>query len=56
MTEVKGFLTEFLYIPTERIKRYFKPNTTYKQMEDYIVKALEYYARYLKRQRDRDSR
>lgn len=56
MTEVKGNQAEVLKIPTERIKRYFKPNITYKQMEDYIVKALEYYARYLKRQRDRDSR
>lgn len=56
MTEVKGNQAEVLKIPTERIKRYFKPNATYKQMEDYIVKALEYYARYLKRQRDRDSR
>ena len=41
MTEVKGNQAEVLKIPTERIKRYFKPNTTYKQMEDYIVKALE---------------
>lgn len=56
MTEVKGNQREVLKIPTDRIKRYFKPNTTYKQMEDYIVKALEYYARYLKRQRDRDGR
>ena len=56
MTEVKGNQAEVLKIPTERIKRYFKPNITYKQMEDYIVKALEYYARHLKRQRDRDSR
>ena len=56
MTEVKGNQAEVLKIPTDRIKRYFKPNTTYKQMEDYIVKALEYYARCLKRQRDRDSR
>ena len=56
MTEVKGNQTEVLKIPTDRIRRYFKPNATYKQMEDYIVKALEYYARYLKRQRDRDSR
>lgn len=56
MTEVKGNQAEVLKIPTDRIKRYFKPDATYKQMEDYIVKALEYYARYLKRQRDRDSR
>lgn len=56
MTEVKGNQAEVLKIPTDRIKRYFKPDATYKQMEDYIVKALEYYARYLKRQRERDSR
>lgn len=56
MTEVKGNQIEVLKIPTDRVRRYFKPNTTYKQMEDYIVKALEHYTRYLKRQKDRDSR
>lgn len=56
MTEVKGNQIEVLKIPTDRVRRYFKPDTTYKQMEDYIVKALEHYTRYLKRQRDRDSR
>lgn len=56
MTEVKGNQIEVLKIPTDRVRRYFKPDTTYKQMEDYIVKALEHYTRYLQRQRDRDSR
>lgn len=56
MTEVKGNQIEVLKIPTDRVRRYFNPDTTYKQMEDYIVKALEHYTRYLKRQRDRDSR
>lgn len=56
MTEVKGNQIEVLKIPTDRVRRYFKPDTTYKQMEDYIVKALEHYTRYLKKQRDRDSR
>lgn len=56
MTEVKGNQIEVLKIPTDRVRQYFKPDTTYKQMEDYIVKALEHYARYLKKQRDRDSR
>lgn len=56
MTEVKGNQVEVLKIPTERVRRFFRPNTSYRQMEDTIVKALEYYARYLKRQRDRDSR
>ena len=56
MTEVKGNQVEVLKIPTDRVRQYFKPNTTYKQMEDYIVKALEHYALYLKRQRNRDSR
>lgn len=56
MTEVKGNQVEVIKIPTERVRRFFKPTTSYRQMEDYIVKALEYYARYLQRQRDRDSR
>lgn len=56
MTEVKGNQVEVIRIPTERIRRFFKPATSYRQMEDTIVKALEYYARYLQRQRDRDSR
>ena len=56
MTEVKGNQVEVIKIPTERVRRFFKPTTSYRQMEDTIVKALEYYARYLKKQRDRDSR
>lgn len=56
MTEVKSNQVEVIRIPTERIRRFFKPTTSYRQMEDTIVKALEYYARYLQRQRDRDSR
>lgn len=56
MTEVKSNQVEVIRIPTERIRRFFKPATSYRQMEDTIVKALEYYARYLQRQRDRDSR
>ena len=56
MTEVKGNQVEILKIPTDRVRRYFKPETTYRQMEEYIVKALEHYALYLKRQRNRDSR
>lgn len=56
MTEVKGNQVEMLKIPTDRVRRYFKPETTYRQMEEYIVKALEHYALYLKRQRNRDSR
>ena len=54
MTEVKGNQVEVIKIPTERVRRFFKPTTSYRQMEDYIVKALEYYARYLQRQRDRE--
>ena len=52
MTEVKGNQTEVLKVPTDRIRRYFKPNTTPKQMEDTIVKALEYYYRKLQRERN----
>lgn len=56
MTEIKGNQKEVLKIPTERVRKFFKPSTSYRQMEDFIVKALEYYTKHLIRQRDRDSR
>lgn len=35
--ETKGNQIEYLKVPTERIRTYFKPNTTYRQMEDVIL-------------------
>lgn len=55
--ETKGNQIEYLKVPTERIRNYFKPNTTYRQMEDVILKALSFYTHYKAKHRDdKDSR
>ena len=56
MSEVKGNQVEYVKVPMERIRDFFRPDTSVKQMQDMIVKAMEHYSRYLERQRDRDAR
>lgn len=57
MTEVKGNQKEYLKLPAERYSRYLGGFHTPKQKEDFILKALDYYSRYLERQRrNRDAR
>ncbi|MBR3294717.1 MAG: ParB/RepB/Spo0J family partition protein [Clostridia bacterium] len=56
MSEVKGNQVEYVKVPMERIRDFFRPDASVKQMQDLIVKAMGYYSRYLERQRDRDSR
>lgn len=57
MTEVKGNQKEYLKLPTEKYSRYLGGFHTPKQKEDFILKALDYYSRYLERQRrNRDVR
>ena len=56
MSEVKGNQVEYVKIPMERIRDFFRPDASVKQMQDMIVKAMDYYSRYLERQRDRDAR
>ena len=51
MSEEKGNQKEQFRIPRERIRKYFSPGASAKQMEDTIVKALELYR---KRERDRE--
>ena len=53
MTEVKGNQKEVLKVPTERIRKYFKPNTSFKEMEETICKVLDDW--YKRKQRDRDN-
>ena len=45
---------EMLKIPADRVRAFFPMNYTDKQAEDYIVKAVEHYNKYLRRQRDRE--
>ena len=45
---------EMLKIPVERVRAFLPKNGTDKQAEDFIVKAVEHYNKYLRRQRDRE--
>ena len=52
MSEAKANQKDFLKIPTESIERYFKSRFTEKQKQEFVIKAVEHYHRYLMRQRD----
>lgn len=57
MSEIKGNQKEYVRVPTDSIRKYFTRDTTVKQMEQTIVKAMEFYNKHLERQRnDRDAR
>ena len=52
MAEAKANQKDYLKIPTESIERYFKSRFTEKQKQEFVIKAVEHYHRYLMRQRD----
>ena len=52
MAEAKANQKDFLKIPTESIERYFKSRFTEKQKQEFVIKAVEHYHRFLMRQRD----
>ena len=43
-------------IPEDSISKYVKSNATVKEKEDFLAKAVEYYGKYLLRQKDRGAR
>ena len=53
MSEDKANQRETLKIPMDKVRK-FAPNATDNQLEGFILKACDYYQRYLKRQRDRE--
>lgn len=53
MAEEKANQRETLKIPMDKVRK-FAPNATDNQLEGFILKACDYYQRYLKRQRDRE--
>lgn len=53
--EEKANQREMFKLPMEQLRKY-APKANPKQMQDFVIKALEHYTRYLQRQRDRDSR
>ena len=57
MSEVKGNQVEYVKVPVESLRRYFRPDISMKQMTETLVKAMEFYNRHLERQRaERDAR
>jgi len=57
MSEVKGNQVEYVKVPVDKLRSYFRPDTSMKQITETLVKAMEFYNRHLERQRqDRDVR
>ena len=54
MAQEKPNQRETIKLSTERIRSYVPERYNAKQTEDFIIKALEHYQRYLKRQREQD--
>jgi ParB family chromosome partitioning protein len=57
MSEVKGNQVEYVKVPLDSLRSFFRPDTSMKQMTETLVRALEFYNRHLERQRkDRGAR
>lgn len=57
LTEVKSNQKEMIRVPVDDVRKFFRPDTSIKQMSEMIVKAVEFYTRHLERKRaDRDER
>lgn len=56
MREQKANQKPVYRIQSEKLERFIKPDTSQKQAEDFIIKACEYYSKYLLRKRDKDAR
>ncbi len=47
MSEVKGNQVEYVKVPAEEVRRFFRPGTSMKQMADAMLKAMDFYCRYM---------
>ena len=57
MSEVKGNQVEYVKVPVDKLRSFFRPDTSVKQMTETLVKAMDFYNKHLARQRkDRDAR
>ena len=57
MSEVKGNQVEYVKVPVDKLRSYFRPDTSMKQMTETLVKAMDFYNKHLERQRrDRNAR
>lgn len=57
MSEVKGNQVEYVKVPVDKLRSYFRPDISMKQMTETLVKAMDFYNKHLERQRrERDAR
>lgn len=56
MKQPKANQVQMVKIPEDKISKYMKPTATVKEKEDFLAKAVEYYGKYLQRQKDRGAR
>lgn len=57
MSEVKGNQVEYVKVPVDKLRSFFRPDTSMKQMTETLVKAMDFYNKHLERQhRERDAR
>lgn len=57
MSEVKGNQVEYVKVPVDKLRSFFRPDTSMKQMTETLVKAMDFYNKHLERQcQDRDAR
>lgn len=57
MSEVKGNQVEYVKVPVDKLRSFFRPDTSMKQMTETLVKAMDFCNKHLERQhRDRDAR
>ncbi len=57
LSEVKGNQVEYVKVPVDKLRSFFRPDTSVKQMTETLVKAMDFYNKHLARQRkDRDTR
>lgn len=57
LSEVKGNQVEYVKVPVDKLRSFFRPDTSVKQMTETLVKAMDFYNKHLARQhKDRDAR
>lgn len=57
LSEVKGNQVEYVKVPVDKLRSFFRPDTSVKQMTETLVKTMDFYNKHLARQRkDRDAR
>ena len=57
LSEVKGNQVEYVKVPVDKLRSFFRPDTSRKQMTETLVKAMDFYNKHLARQRKgRDAR